>query len=52
VIAGLPAASWLLIVVAVGAGLAIELMFLRAHRRAPDAADRTASSDAARERQP
>ncbi|HEX6324198.1 MAG TPA: hypothetical protein VFZ36_10775 [Vicinamibacterales bacterium] len=32
-IAGLPAASWLLILVSVGAGLAIEIAFLRAQRR-------------------
>ncbi|HUH13300.1 MAG TPA: hypothetical protein VMK65_09325 [Longimicrobiales bacterium] len=31
-IAGLPLASWALILVAVGAGLAIELAFFRAHR--------------------
>jgi hypothetical protein len=32
VIAGLSLASWALILVAVGAGLAIEIVFLRAHR--------------------
>jgi hypothetical protein len=33
VIAGLSIPSWLLILAAVGAGLAIELFFLRAQRR-------------------
>jgi hypothetical protein len=32
-VAGLPLATWLLMLVAVGAGLAIELTFFRAHRR-------------------
>ena len=32
-LAGLPLSSWLLIVASVGAGLAIELAFYRAHRR-------------------
>ena len=32
-IAGLPLSSWLLIVASVGAGLAIEIAFYRAHRR-------------------
>ncbi|CAN5679788.1 hypothetical protein BH23GEM10_BH23GEM10_15030 [soil metagenome] len=31
-IAGLPVESWLLMIVAVGAGLVIEIAFLRAHR--------------------
>jgi hypothetical protein len=39
-IAGLPAASWVLIVVAVGAGLAIEIAFLRAQRRRRPREDR------------
>jgi hypothetical protein len=34
-IAGLPFATWLLLVVAVGGGLAVEFMFLRRHRRPP-----------------
>jgi hypothetical protein len=37
-IAGLPAATWLLMLAAVGAGLVIEIAFLRAHRRRPDRA--------------
>jgi hypothetical protein len=32
-IAGLPLATWLLMIAATGAGLAIELAFFRAHRR-------------------
>jgi hypothetical protein len=39
-IAGLPAASWVLIFVAVGAGLAIEIAFLRAHRDRASRKDR------------
>jgi len=35
VIAGLPLATWLLLVVAVAAGLLVEFVFLRRHRRTP-----------------
>lgn len=34
IVAGLPIESWLLIVAAVGIGLAVEIAFFRAHRRA------------------
>jgi hypothetical protein len=48
-IAGLPLATWLLMIAATGAGLAIELAFFRAHRR-----DRHPNADepAGRERMP
>lgn len=45
-IAGLPLASWALLLVAVGLGLGLELAYLRAHRRgggpgrAPDGGER------------
>jgi hypothetical protein len=39
-IAGLSLASWALIVVAIGAGLAIEVAFLRAHHDPAPARDR------------
>lgn len=39
-IAGLPVESWLLMIVAVGAGLVIEVAFLRAHRNDDDGRDR------------
>lgn len=34
IVAGLPIESWLLVVASVGIGLAIEIAFFRAHRRA------------------
>lgn len=34
IVAGLPIESWVLVVAAVGIGLAIEIAFFRAHRRA------------------
>lgn len=34
IVAGLPLESWLLVVASVGIGLAIEVAFFRAHRRA------------------
>jgi hypothetical protein len=39
-LAGLSLASWTLILLAVGAGLAIELVFLRAHRGERPSGDR------------
>lgn len=41
-IGGLSVQAWLLIAVSVGAGLLIELAFLRAQRSAPDRAQRSA----------
>jgi hypothetical protein len=32
-IAGLPIATWVLFAIAVGAGLTVEIIFLRRHRR-------------------
>jgi hypothetical protein len=39
-LAGLSVASWALILVAIGAGLAIEIAFLRAHRGRPPSGGR------------
>lgn len=52
IVAGLPVESWLLIVAAVGIGLAIEIAFFRAHRRAErrrGAGDLRSSGDETRE---